>query len=169
MTPNLNNKYNYVLNFQILHQALVYGLKLVRVHRVISFSQSAWMKSYIDMNTELRSKCKDEFGKKFYKLMNNSVFGKTMESVRNRINIKLCRTPEYIQKQMSKPTYKGNIEFSKDFTAITLDKTEVYYNKPIYIGAQILDLSKTLLYRFHYEYMKPKFPIQKLCYEDSFT
>ena len=96
LTPNSNNKYHYVLNFKILHQPLLCGLKSVKVHKVILFSQSAWMKSYIDMNTELRSKCKDKFGKKFYKLISNSVFGQTMESVRNRINIKLCRTPEYI-------------------------------------------------------------------------
>ena len=167
LTPNLNHKYNYVLNVKLLDQALKHGLKLTYVHRIISCSQSAWMKPYIDMNTKLRAECKDEFGKSFFKLMNNSPYGKTMENVRRRIKVKLCRTPEYIQKQMSKPTYKGFVEFSKNFGAATLDETDVLFNKPIYIGAQILDISKTLMYKFHYEYMKPKFSTQRLCYMDT--
>ena len=165
LTPNLNNKRHYVLNIKSLHQALKHGLKLVKIHRIISYDQSDWLKSYIDENSKRRAKSANDFEKNFFKLMNNVIYGKTMENVRKRVNIKFCTNEESIKSESSKATAVTKM-FSESFAAITLNKYEVTMDKPIYIGAQILDISKLLMYQFHYEYMKPKFPIQKLCYMD---
>ena len=165
LIANLNNKYNYVLNIKSLKQALKHGLKLIRIHRVISYHQSAWLKEYIDANTQRRAKATNTFEKDFYKLMNNVIYGKTMENIRNRVNINFYTSAEKIIAKSSKVNAKTTM-FTDKLAAITFDKYSITFNKPIYIGAQILDLSKILMYEFHYEYTKLKFPIQKLCYMD---
>ena len=94
LVPNLRDKKNYVIHIQALDQALAHGLVLERVHRAIEFSQSAWMKPYIDFNTQLRTKATNDFEKDFFKFMNNVVFGKTMENIRKHRNIKLVMAEE---------------------------------------------------------------------------
>ena len=89
LVPNLKRKKGYVVHIKALDQALKYGLKLKKVHRVIEFQQSKWMKAYIMLNTRLRKDAKNEFEEDFFKLMNNSVSGKTMENIRNHKNMKL--------------------------------------------------------------------------------
>ena len=132
------------------------------------------MKPYIDLNTELRKKGTTDFEKDFYKLMNNSVFGKTMENVRNRINVKLVTNKKALNKLVKKPNYVRINEFHENLVAVHMEKTTVKFNKPIYLGMSILDLSKTLMYRFHYDYVKPKWgnksallftDTDSLCYE----
>ena len=115
------------------------------------------MKPYIALNTDLRTAAKNDFEKNFFKLMNNSVFGKTMENVRKRQDIKLVTTPEQAAKLINKPNYKKRTIFSETLAAMHMGKTEVVLNKPVYVGMSILDISKNLMYEFHYDYIKPKY------------
>ena len=165
---NLYDKENYVIHIRSLKQALNHGLILKKVHRVIQSSQEAWLKSYIDMNTELRKNAKNVFEKDFFKLMNNVVFGKTMENVRKHIDIKLVATDKRRNKLVSEPNYYTIKCFSEDLVTIEMKKTKIKINKPIYLGLSILEISKILMYEFWYDYMKPKYGDNvKLCYMDT--
>ena len=106
------------------------------------------------MNTQLRTKGTNDFEKDFFKLMNNSVFGKTMENIRNRQEIKLCNSEEQVKSLIGKPNYKRRTIFSENLVAVHMNLTELIFNKPIYVGMSILDLSKELMYDFHYNYIK---------------
>ena len=140
------NKENYVINIEALKQALNHGLVLKRVHRVIKFYQEAWLKPYIDINIELRTDAKNEFEKDFFNLMNNSIFGKTMESVRNHRDIKIVTTNKQRNKYASEPNYHTTKRISKNLLIMEMKKTEVKINKSIYLGQAILDICKTLMY-----------------------
>ena len=165
---NLLNKKKYVVHIKSLKQALNHGLKLKKVHRIIEFNQKAWLKPYIDMNTELRKVAGNDFEKDFYKLMNNAVFGKTMENIRKHRNIKLVTTNKKRSKLVSEPNYHTINLISEDLSIIEMKKTEVKMNKPIYLGLSILEISKILMYEFWYDYMKPKYDNNvKLCYMDK--
>ena len=109
------------------------------------------------MNTKLRKKSKSEFEKDFFKLMNNSAFGKTMENVRKHRDIKLMTTEEKKIKLVSEPNYHTTKHFLKNLLAIEMKKAKVKMNKPIYLGMSILDISKTHMYGFWYDYVKPKY------------
>ena len=139
-----------------------------RVHRVIQFNQEAWFKPCIDMNTKLRKEAKSAFKRDFCKLMNNSVFGKTMENVRKDRDIKLVTTDGKIFELVSEPNYHTTKHFSKNFLAIEMKKTKVKMNKPVYLGMSILDITKTLAYEFCYDNVKPKYKGKgKLCFMDT--
>ena len=156
LVPNLNSKTKYVLHYENLKLYLRLGLKLTKIHRGVKFVESDFIKSYIDLNTNMRTKGTTDFEKDFYKLMNNSVFGKTMENVRNRINVKLVTSEKAYNKLVKKPNFKSVNIFHENLIAVHMEKTVVKFNKPIQIGMSILDLSKTLMYEFHYDYVKPK-------------
>ena len=159
---NLFNKKKYVVHINELKQALNHGLKL------IEFNQEAWLKPYIDMNTELRKAAKNDFEKDLFKLMNNSVFGKTMENIRKHKDMKLVATDKKRSKLVSEPNYHTINLISEDLSIIEMKKTKVKMNKPIYLGLSILEISKTLMYEFWYDYMKPKYNNDvKLCYMDT--
>ena len=154
---NIDDKEKYVFHIRALKQPLNHGLKLKNVHRVIQFNQKAWLKPYIDMNTKLRKEAKNEFEKDFFKLMNNSVFGKTMENVRNHRDIKLVTTEEKRCKLVSELNYHTTIHFSENLLAVKMKQTKIIVNKTVYLGMSILDFSKTLMYEFWYHYIKPKY------------
>ena len=119
------------------------------------------------MNTELRKDAKNEFEKDFFKLMNNSVFCKTMENVRNHRDIKLVTTNTKRTKYVSEPNFMSSKCFSEDLIQIEMRKTKVLMNKPVYLGQAILDINKTLMYEVYYDYLKPKYRDKvKLCYMD---
>ena len=120
------------------------------------------------MNTELRKKAKNDFRKDFFKLMNNAVFGKTMENVRRHREIKLVTTDKRRNRLVSEPSYYTTKWFSEKLLVIEMKKTKVKMNKPIYLGLSILEISKTLMYKFSYDYMKPKYGDNvKLCFMDT--
>ena len=146
-------------------------LKLKKIHAIIKFNQEAWLKPYIDMNTELRKAAKNDFEKGLFKLMKNLVFGKTMENIRKHKDIKLVTTDKKRSKLVSEPNYHTINLISEDLSIIEMKKTKVKMNKPIYLGLSILGISKILMYKFWYDYMKPKYDNDvKLCYmnTDSF-
>ena len=168
LIPNLRDKNNYVIHYKNLMQCLSLGMKLKKIHRGIKFYESAWLKPYIDKNTNLRTQAKNNFEKDFFKLMNNAVFGKTMENIRNRVNIKLVNTGEKFKKLVAKPNYESRIIFNENLVSVHMKKTSLTMNKPVYLGMCILDLSKTLMYDFHYNYIKKKYGDKaKLLFTDT--
>ena len=165
---NLSNKKKYVIHVNSLKQALNHGLKSKKIHRVIEFNQKEWLKTYINMNTELRKAAKNDFEKDLFKLMNNSVFGKTIENIRKHRDIKLATTDKKRSKLVSDPNYHAINLISENLSIIEMKKTKVKTNKPIYLGLSILEISKILMYEFWYDYMKPKYDNNiKLCYMDT--
>ena len=165
---NLHNKKEYVVHIRSLKQALNYGLKLKKVHRIIEFNEEPWLKPYIDINTELEKIAKNDFRKDFFNLMNNAVFGKTTENVRKHRDIKLVITDKKRSKLVSEPNYHTMNYIPEDLSIIEMKITKVKMNKPIYLGLSILEISKLLMYEFWYDYMKPKYSDNvKLCYMDT--
>ena len=158
---NLFNKKKYITHINSLKQALNHGLNFKKIHRVIEFNQKEWLKPYIDMNTELRKASKIDFEKDLFKLMNDSVFGKTMENIRKHRDIKLVTTDKKVQRQrrklVSEPNYHTINLIAEDLSIIEMKKTKVKMNKPMYLGLSILEISKILMYEFWYDYMKPKY------------
>ena len=168
LIPNLRDKNNYVIHYRKLMQCLRLGMKLKKIHRGIKFIESAWLKPYIDKNTKLRTQAKNNFEKDFFKLMNNAVFGKTMENIRNRVNVKLVNTEEKLKKLVSKPNYEGRKIFNENLVSVHMKNTSLTMDKPVYLGMSILDLSKTLMFDFHYKYIKPKYGDKaKLLFTDT--
>ena len=165
---NLNDKKNYIVHINVLKQALDHGLKLRKVHRVIEFDQEAWLKEYIDVNTELRKKATNDFEKDFFKLMNNAVFGKTMENVRKHRDIKLVKTDKKRNKLVSEPNFQTMKLIDNNLAIIEMRNVKVKMNKPIYLGLSILDISKITVYEFWYDYVKIKYEDKaRLCYMDT--
>ena len=168
LIPNLRHKNNYVIHYENLIQCLRLGMKLKKIHRGLKFVESAWLKPYIDTNVILRTQAKNNFEKDFFKLMNNAVFGKTMENIRNRVNIKLVDAGEQFKKLAAKPNYESRIIFNENLVSVHMKKTSLTMNKPVYLGMCILDLSKTLMFDFHYKYIKPKYGNKaKLLFTDT--
>nr|XP_022902995.1 uncharacterized protein LOC111415503 [Onthophagus taurus] len=170
LIPNLFNKKNYVIHYRNLKQAIAHGLKVRKINRVLSFRQSAWLKSYMDKNTELRQSAKNAFEKDFFKLMNNSVFGKTMENVDKRVDVRLVTSWDDVhtgkvvgrprlgaRSLIAKLNFKTIKVFTETFSAIQMDRLHVVYDKPLYVGFTVLQLSKLLMYDFYYDFLKPKY------------
>ena len=139
-------------------------MKLTKTHRVLKFKQFDWMKKYIDFNTEKRMNAANDFEKDFFKLMINSVYGKTMENLRKRINVRFVNNEKDFLKYTNQPTYVTHKLFDKDYAAIHEIKSVLMLNKPIYVGFTVLELSKWLMYDFHYSFIKKHF-----CAELLFT
>lgn len=167
LVPNLWDKTKYPIHYRNLKFYLTQGLELQKIHRALQFKQEAWLRPYIELNTQLRAAAKTEFEKDFFKLMNNSVFGKTMEDVRKRVNIKLVTEPSIFKKHVAKVTYKrsevfvNNEEKEEYFVGIEAKRTSIKLDKPIYTGFTVLELSKLHMYDFHYNHMMKKYGPQK--------
>ena len=162
LIPNLGNKTNYVVHYRNLQLYLSLGMKLTKIHRVLKFKQSGWMKEYIDFNTEKRMNAANDSEKYIFKLMINSVYGKTIENLRKRINVRLVNNEKDFLKYTSRPTYITHKIFGEDYAAIHETKPVLILNKPIYVGFTVLDLSKWKMYDFHYNFIKKKFNAELL-------
>ncbi|KAK9395576.1 hypothetical protein NXF25_018937 [Crotalus adamanteus] len=179
LIPNLYNKIKYSAHYEALKLYESLGMKITKIYSGIKFKEEPWLKRYIDLNTGLRMKATNEFEKAFFKLMNNSVFGKTMENIENRVDVRLVTSEKQLVKLSAQPNYdrfrifdenltKEQPNYDKNLSAVHMTKTKLTYNKPIYLGACILNLSKTLMYDFHYNYIKPKYGDRaKLLFTDT--
>ena len=174
LIPNLWDKEKYIVHHENLKLYEELGLKVKKIHRGIKFREEPWMKSYIELNTRLRANGKNDFDKDFFKLMNNSVFGKTMENIRNRVYVKLVSERRVAEKLSAKPNFEHVTIFDENLIAIHMKRTKLVFNKPVYCGMAILDLSKTFMHDFHYNYILPKYgekakllmtDTDSLCYE----
>ena len=168
LIADLHDKQRYVLHCRNLKLYLRLGLQLEKVHRVIEFEQSPWLRKYIELNTEKRKEAKNSFEKDFFKLMNNSVFGKTMENTRNRIDLSLVNCPERLAKLTKLPRFQRTNIINESLVSVKCLTTTVKLNKPIYIGFAILELSKILMYEFHYDVIQKRYGNKaKLCFTDT--
>lgn len=160
-----------MIHYRNLKQCIKYGLILSKIHRVLSFKQYPWLKEYIDLNTQYRTNAKNDFEKNFFKLMNNAVFGKTMENVRKHVNVKLLSKWDGrygARSFIAKPNFHSYTVFDENLVAVELEKTQVIMNKPIYIGQAVLDISKLCMYDYHYGHIKPIFETKCKClYTDT--
>ena len=168
LIPTLSNKEKYVLLYRNLQLYTELGLKVTKVHRVLKFNQSAWLKQYIDFNTEKRKQANNAFEKDFFKLMNNSLFGKTVGNIRKRVDVRLITEGNKLLKLASKPTYVSSKIINENLIAVHKIKETLLLNRPAYVEMCILDLSKTLMYEFHYNYIKRKYGEKaKLLFTDT--
>ena len=166
LVPHLMKREKYVVHMKNLLLYTKLGMKVTKVHRALEFTQTAFLEPYIRFNTEQRKKAKNDFEKDFFKLMNNSVFGKTMENLRKRISIKVITEKDKLHNYISKPSFKGCKIFNEEL-AIHRIKENLVLNTPCYVGFSILELSKTLMYDFHYNFIKKKFKNTKLLMSDT--
>ena len=158
LSPNLYDKTKYVVHCENLRLYLKHGFKLVKVHGILKFRQSAWIKSYIDFNTAKRRAAKSSFLQFHYKNLNNMLFGKTTESLRKRINLELVTNPTRAKKLIAKPTTLHWDIISE----------KIIVSRPIYLGFCILELSKITMYKLHYEEIMGKYGSRpKLAYTDT--
>lgn len=174
LIPTLNNREKYVLHYRNLQLYIDLGLKVSKIHRALEFDQSPWLKKYIDFNTEKRKYAKNALEKDFFKLLNNAVFGKTMENLRKRVDVKLVTNEKQLNNLTSKPTFVSSKIFNGNLVAVHKIKEQLTLNRPAYVGMCILDLSKTLMYDFHYNYIQKRYgskaqllftDTDSLCYE----
>lgn len=158
LVPNLYPKTRYCLHYRNLKFYLKHGMVLRKVHRVLEFEQSAWMRSYIEKNQNLRARSTTEFEKNFYKLMNNACYGKTCENQRKRTDIRLLTDTDKAQKILALPHVLSFRVFNSNVAAIELMKPKCIINRPFYVGFTVLELSKLHMYRFHYDFVKKLWP-----------
>ena len=156
LVPNLRNKARYVLHYRILQFYLSLGMRLMKIHRALRFRQSPWMEPYVRMNTELRKRATSDFEKDLYKFMDNSVFGKTMENLRKRVDVELIRASEEdkLRRLIASPAFARASIFDDDLAAIQVHKSRLVLNRPVYVGMTILNISKHLMYVFYYNKLK---------------
>ena len=157
------------MHYRHLQLYLSLGLKLKKIRRALEVQQSKWLEKYISFNTQMRARKENtDFEKDFFKLMNNSVFGKTMENLRKRSNVKLVTDEREMVKLASRPTYLSHKIFHENLVTVNTKPVKVKLDKPSYVGMSILDLSKTLMYDFHYNYIKKKYSDQaQLLFTDT--
>ena len=154
---NLKDKQKYVVHIRTLQFYLEHGLKLKKIHRPIKFSQKEILKPYIEFNTDKRKNANNDFEKDVYKLMNNAVFGKTMEDKRKHLDFEIVNDETRLMKCVNNPSFKHSHIISDNLVGVEKQKGQLKLDKPIFIGMSILDLTKEHMYKFYYNVMKPKY------------
>ena len=171
LLTTLFDKEHYVIHYRALKQVLQQGLVLKKIHRAIEFKQEDWLQKYVNLNTEKRTNAKNAFEKMFYKLIVISVYGKTMENERKRVIVKMVHKWKgrySAEALIAKPNFHSRSIFSDNLAAVQLNRTEITITKPIYVGMSVLDISKTHMYDFHYNFMKKHLGKScKLLYTDT--
>ena len=157
LIPNLMNKTNYVTHYRNLQFYVKHGLVVTKIHRILSFSQSAWLKPWINLCTRQRMIARSDFESDLAKLQANATFGKTMENVRNRVNVRLIVDPNKLTKAISKPSFRQSEIINPDLVMVRGARAQIKLNKPIAVGFSVLELSKLVMYEFYYEFMKRKY------------
>ena len=166
LIPNLGDKVKYIVHYKNLEYYLSLGMKLIKIHRILGFKQSNWLKSYVDFKTEKRKQSSCEFGKNFFKLMISYVYSKSVENIRKRINVKVINDQKTYLKCVNKPNFISQKIFDKNFVVVHCVKTVLTLSKPIHVGFCILELPKLLIYQFHYDYVLKTFNA-KLLFTDT--
>ena len=165
---NVKDKEKYVVHIKTLKFYVEKGLVVKNIHRAIKFHQRQWLKPWIDFNTNKRKEATSDFEKDMFKLMNNAVYGKTMENVRNHMDFELVSTQTRLQKCINNPNYKNRHIINENLVGVEKIKTILKLNKPIYLGMSILDLSKHHMYSFYYDVLKVKYGKNiRLIYTDT--
>ena len=162
-------KKNYKVYYKNLEYYLKLGVKVTKVHIILTFDEKLFLKEYIDLNTELRKQSKNDSEKDLFKLMNNTIFGKSMENVLNRSNIKLINnSPEKLLKLIKQPNFQNAYKISNRLCMVESKPIKTVFNKPIYMGACILETSKLRMYEFWYDHLKEKYNNKiQLIYTDT--
>ena len=144
---DLTNKQKCMMHYRMFKFYTEMGMKVTKIHTIYRFKQNPWLAKYIDHNTQKRTKTKTNFEKDLYKLMNNAFFGKTMENVRDRANLEFIDHSQIDQltKRQSKLSFKGIVDWYSTFSVYKFDKDKTVFDKPIYLGFSILELSKLLM------------------------
>jgi len=143
-------KLNYIIHFRLLQYFMELGAVVTKVHRAVQYNQSRIFKSYIDFNTEQRSKSTNEMSRDYYKLKNNSIYGKTVENPDKRVNMRLCNSDKQYVTYTSKPTFKRTFMISDDLVLVQLEKEKIPLEQPVFIGQAVLDISKLRMYKLYY-------------------
>ena len=157
LIPSLRDKRCYVLHYRTLLLYMSLGIIIKKIHRVLKFKQSDWLGSFVMFNTAKWMNAAYEFEKAFFKLIINSVYGKTMENVRKRVNVKLINNEKKYLKVVSRPSFVSQKILDKNLVAVHKIKPVLLLNKPIYVGFSILELRKMIMYDWHYNYFAKKF------------
>ena len=162
-------KKNYKIYYKNLEYYMKLGIKVTKIHKILTFDEKPFLKDYIDLNTNLRKKAINDLEKDLFKLMNNAIFGKSMENVLNRSNIKLINNdPEKLLKLIREPNFQHAYEISDKLFLVESTPIKTVFNKPIYIGACILETSKLHMYQFWYDHLKNKYNNKvELIYTDT--
>ena len=157
LIPNLMNKTKYVVHYRNLQFYVKHGLIITKIHRIVSFFQRRWLKPWIDVCTRQRMMARSDFEADLAKLQTNATFGKTMENVRNRVNVRLIADPNKLTKAVSKPSFRQSEIINPDLVMVKASRGKIMLNKPIAVGFAILELSKLIMYQFYYDVMKRKY------------
>jgi len=157
LVPNLYNKVKYVTHIKSLKLYKQLWLVVTKIHRVLEFQQFPWLKSYTNFNMDKRKAATSDFEKDFFKLMTNSVYGKSMESIRKRVNVELVNNQKHIKKALAKLTAKNITYVNDDIVMVQFAKKAIMQTKPMYTGFVVLELSKVLMHDFYYNHIQGQY------------